>query len=322
MIRVNDKISFHSEWSELTTTEFLKVIEIIATMYSSPEDMAIVKLKIFGVLANYKRSKKRYTTQQQDEINNNIAFLADQIRFPFKYFYKEPSYFEIDNDLRFKLRKYHPSEIYSHKLPSDLNPQLQLDLFWRSNPLPYFRFNGKVFTGPLIEITKQGILNTSITARQYATMVEVYNAFLQSKDVAFLYMLLATLYTAGDFTNSNITSAETDLKNVHISIVFTAFYLTQNLLEFLTEVSPYKILFNKGEGDVGKLSLGAESTIYNLAKAGYGTEEQIAKTTLINFLNMQVDHLQSFIANCRSNKMSDTDISTQYKIPFSVLEKL
>ena len=93
------KIEIPSEWSELSTAQFLEVIVALSELYNSDNDIFAIQLKLFPILTGYKRSKKRFTADEAELINQNIVFLAEQIRFPFKFFYRDQSFFSLDLEL-------------------------------------------------------------------------------------------------------------------------------------------------------------------------------------------------------------------------------
>ena len=289
---------------------------------SNDIDIFDLQLQLFQLLSKYKRSKKRFTSEQKRNINQNIVFLAEQIRFPFKYFYSDESYFNLVPELRKKLRKYHPSELYDRTLPK-LNPILQLDLFWRKNPFTHFYFKGKRYTGPVINIDKYNMLQTSLTAVQYSDAVSYYNAFLQTKSEEYLTGLLAILYTTETYNSKKTLIACDNLDGVHFSIKMTAFFLLQNLIEYITEVSAYKLLFQTGNKKASdKISIGLEGVIYDLAQKGYGSQEEIGQKNLIGFLNMQIDALSKIIAEYRGAKKADWEIAKMLNISINTVSKL
>ncbi|MDA3912285.1 MAG: hypothetical protein PF448_13105 [Bacteroidales bacterium] len=325
-------VQIHTEWDELTPDEALQVIELLELLYKEV-DVVEFRLRLLSILSGYKRSKKKRKPAEIEMINQNLAILADQFRFPTRYDYTEKERLsQLTPELRVKLRKYLPFEIFDSENYAeaqtclDLIPSLRIDLSWHRNLVPEFEWLGVKLLGPVIDIDNYGLINTSITAGEYVDALGYFNAFLDTKNDKFLIDMLAVLYRieGAEYGEKFFTYNKRHLSDVPIKYKKLAFYLIQNLTDFLTNRSGYTFLFSRTKNNDGseKISLGAESTIFDLVKAGYGSDEEIRKKNLVVYLNMQVDKLKSFVSECRAYKMKDTEIASKYHIPINTLKLL
>ncbi len=322
MITVNN-INIPSEWDELNTTQYIAVIKVLQESFSGEIDIESVRYKILKAITGYVPSKKKLKLEIIEEINSNLKIIYDKIRFPFCYEYAEvENYIALGMEARLFLHKYLPTECYCPKLSREiqsalpLTPSIKFDIRWRKNPLPEFVWCGKKYYGPKINIDTFGILDTDITAGTWVDAQSYYNLFLETKDENFLLNLAALFYF--DKNKQPVQSAPK-------WVILTCYLLMYNLLDYLVKRSAYSVLFNRrhtSDGDKDKISLGAQATIYDLVKAGYGTNEEIRSESLVEFLNMQIDKLKTLIAECRGLKMKDSDIHLKFNIPYEAIKNL
>lgn len=331
MITIANKVNIHDSWDELTPEETLKVIDLLDLLFNEV-DLVEFRLRLLSILSGYKRSKKKFKRKEMDRINENLLLLADRLRFPIQFTYTPIDRFAtLSPVLKKKLKKYLPFEIYDVELLDELKtagklePHLQIDIFWKKNPVPTFQYRGIDFNGPIIDIDKFGLLKTSLTAGEYVDVLSYYNAYLETKEESFLVEMLAILYRPEGMKYSDIElkSNVEFLKSAPSNYKRLAFYLVQNLVEFISKRSAYSLLYSttKNKSD-NKIDLGSQAIIYDLTKAGYGTDDEIRNTNLVNFLNMQIDKLKSFVAECRAYKLKDTEIAKKYGIPITILKQL
>lgn len=321
MITVND-IKIPTEWSELTTRQYIFVIEVLKKSFFKDVDPAKIRYELLVALTGYKPSKKRFNYEDSEEIKSNLVIISDQIRFPFQYDYAEKSKLaDLSHDAQTFLKKHLPSECHIPDLSIEINshlpltPSVKLDTRWIRNPLPDFVFAGHKYYGPQINIDKFGILETDITAGKWVDVLSYYNAFIETKYDLYLNKIASLLYAT--------KKGESLPDNPPPYAVITSYMLVENLLEYIVNISAYSILYNRSKTDSdNKITLGVEGVIFDLAKSGYGSVEELRQRNLVSFLNMQIDKLKSFIEECRSYKLKDTEIHSKYNIPWEALKKL
>jgi len=325
-------INIPDRWEELTPEQYLAVVAIIEDISSGNLGFFDAKLKIMQMLTGYKRSRKHYTDEEIEIINNNLVILAEKMRFIFRPEYTDPEMLEVFSvELRDELENKFPFEIFNPEmreqlamLGNRLKYTISLKLDMRKNPIPIISYQRNKYKGPMWEIDKNNLMATDILAGEYIDALSYYRIYHQTHDEKYLYGLMAVLY------RSDRSVYET-LGAVARMAFFTgkmekykkgAFYFFQSIQEYLMQRSPYRLLYGVAPSDGGKISLGMVDSLYSLSKEGYGSTSEVAAVNLIDFLNLRMKQLIDAVKTMRASKKKVHEIADALQLPIETIQQI
>lgn len=325
----NKQIEIPNSWEELTVEQYLNVSSLLFEFYSSKSNLNDFRISVLKKIINYKRSKKRISKDSQEQIDSNLYLLSEQMRFPVKPSYKDPELLTVlDPELQKRLSEVFPFEIYDPEFLPELEmvrtrleylPVINFNM--KRNLLPEFKLNGINYYGPVFNIDINNVVETDIKALEFVDAYSYYKMFIETSDIQYLRNLTAILYRQNRDKYSTFDS-QISSKNFHeldLSILQAVFLLFENTRVYITELSPYKLIFSGTNKDEEKLNLGIGDTIYNLSKAGYGSLQDVENMVLSDYLNLLMKQIIDSVRNMRDMKMKDHEIADKLEIPLETI---
>jgi hypothetical protein len=335
----NRTITIPDSWDELTPDQYVSTVKLIYQVIDGELTIIDFRLKLLQELTGYERSNKRFDQDEQDQINSNLYLLAEMLKFPIKPNYLNPELLTVlSQELQKKLRSFFPWEITDEEFLPELSMisdrlecSMVMNLNMHKNPIPYLPLSqgrgddwAVRLLGPTFNIDHNGMVETDIMAGEYVDAMEYYLLFQKTKEVHYLDMLVSMLYRPerGKHNTFEAQLRAKTLEPLDINLKRGVFLFFQNIQEYLINRSLYKILFNREDSDSKVISLGIIATIYNLAKKGYGTPEEINTMFLPDYLNMLLDMLIDAVGNMRSMDLKDPEIADKLKVPLYVIMQI
>lgn len=335
MIRLKSKygqVEIPDSWDELTQEQYLDVASTLLDLVGGSMDLVDFKLVLLKRLTGYSRSRRRFSDEDTQRINENLFRLAEMLRFPIRPKYENPEVMEVLSEpLRKRLKNLFPFEIFDKQFRGELKMVegllkygAEINFTMKRNPLLSIIYNDLEMHGPFFEVDKNGLASTDIMAGEFVDAYEFYSIYQATGDRLYRRKLCLTLYRQD---RSVYTGAETRVPGylgttiIAPHVEYAVFLFFQNLLEYLFK-SPYGILFGRSENKTAKISLGMISTIYSLAKEGYGTKEDISRLNLADYLNMMIKQVIDAVSSLRSLDKSDTEIASELELPIETIMKL
>jgi hypothetical protein len=333
-------VKIHDQWSELTQAEYVGVCGVIAQIQAGELSFFDARLKLLEVLTGYKRSKKRYSADDQQQINDNLSILAGMIRFVFKPEYTNTEILDVlTPDLRTLLHSQFPFEISDSQHVQQLKTvgellkyRIAINLDVQRNYIPELTYPTGTFYGPLWQVDENNILTTDILADEYIDALDYYKLYHQTQNPIYLQGLAAALYRPN---RKKYDSVEVQ-KNAYQTpsqpeVLLGIYYFFQGIQEYLVNKSAWHILFAKANSPTpdsyrgtanSKISLGMVEHLYSLSKEGYGSREQLGLLNLKDMLNLMFKQLQDTVGTLRSYKLKDYQIAQKLQLSIEIIQQL
>jgi hypothetical protein len=289
------------------------------------------RMGIMQALTGYERSKKRYSPDDQQQINDNLAILAAELNFVFLPEYKNPELLEmLSPELSTLMQSVFPFEIRDSHHVEQLMPLaglldygIKINLKVDFNPLPVIATEKQTCYGPVWHIDSNNILETDLIADEYIDALDYYKLYTRTKQDIYLQKLTTVLYRP----NREVYSQNKlqIMPATHAQQV-AAYYLFQCIQEYMHQRSAWKMLFETDEHTVTetgpKINMGMVEQLYSLSKDGFGSREEMGRLNLKEMLNLIVKQLKDAVATLRASKKKNSEIATLLNVPFNVIQML
>lgn len=337
MITINHnqkQINIPNSWNELDSRQFTRVCSLIHELVHARVDLIEYKLTLIQMLTGYTRSRKKYSTEEQETINNNLFILAEMADFTMRPHYENPELLDVlAIELQEELQTKFPYQITKPEYRAQLNavlpllqyrPALTFDM--QHNPLKVIKIGRKRYHGFTFDIDENGVLQTDLLAEEYADALQYYRMCHTLGD-AYLPALAAVLYRP-DRSKYDTVSMEkriNDFKKADPADLRAVFYAVQMIQQYLIERSPWHLLFDRQstEADTANQNhAGLMEMIYSLSQAGYGSKADISLWNLRDLLNVQIKTLRDGVLQMRMYKMKEHEIAEKTGLSISQLAQL
>lgn len=329
----NKTLHIPDKWEELTPRQYTAVVAALLQFEDGKLSLFDLKLQALRIVSGYKRSRKRFSPEQQERITDNLVLLAEQVHFMLKPYYPDKEIMDVfSDDLRRELETRFPFEIYEPKFRAQLDmvgdrlkPQIRLQLGMKTNPLPFVRLRLRKYSGIIWQIDENNLLTTTLRAEQYIDALEYYKLYYLNKKEIYLNSLVAVLYmpVQGSYTQSDVLLYAGRFARLSKEVKTGVFFFFQGIQEYFLHDSPYSFLFAGSEPqDNDKINMGMIRNLYSLAKEGYGSKEELARMNVIDFMNLLVKQLSDAVESLRSLGKKDFEIARTLDINIEILDKL
>lgn len=332
------KVSIPNQWEDLTPAQYLQVINLI---YSYPLtdtgalSMGEFRLLLLELLSGYKRSRKKYSPEDQEDINNMLSILSEKLTFVYKPWYKDQEIFNVmSEETAEALQNQFPYDLMGTDHEEEILRLIDMIKFipvlnynMKSNPLPELKIKRrflapKKLKGPVFNIDKYGSGVTNITAGEYVDAQDYYNMFNQTNDVKYLLNLLQVFYRDYSGPYDATKSALMDLSQYE-GFALGFFHFFQNIQEYFHTHPVYELLYLKSSSNSNpKISLGQSESLYNASAKGYGDIEKVKQMNLVDYMNTLIKDIKDGVSKMRAYKIKDFQIAKDLELPLSVIKKL
>lgn len=335
------KVSIPNEWGELSQEQYLDIMALIYThpvRTNADMDMFEFRLRLLNLLSGYARSNKKYSPDDQEDINSLLYILAAKMTFVYRPYYSETEIFEVmSEDLAEKLKTNFPYDLsvtdYADEILQfeDLikcTPVINYNM--KQNPLAVLKIKrpwkrSLKIKGPVFDIDPLGVAITNITAGEYVDAQEYYQLYNSTREDRYLKALCFVFYRSYSGVY-DVAKSQAQLKqNPEIdSLFFLGFYsFFQNIQEYFFTHPVFKILYTSTETTPkNRISLGNAESIYNAAANGYGNIEQIKNLNLADYMSLMVKDIKDGVATLRGHKKKDHEIAKALNLPIEIIKQL
>jgi ribosomal protein L32E len=320
MITINKKYRYPDQWEELSSEQYLMLIELLLEFMQGHISAQEVRLAYFLNIANI--NPRAIVKRNRERFHENLFRITRTLNFMFRYEYPDGSLDEIEPELRKSLAKTLPNDLPDHvelQYVKKLKRQTLPDFLFAKNLLPEIEISRKKYPGYIFELHDE-IIHTTLTAEQYVNANLLYGKYIDMRNTSYLDTLVATLYCPKG--SDAIAFAETTAKldNVDKQAVFICFQAIQT---FLATRTKYAILWNrKPAGKNDKLSLGLSDSIYSLSSAGYGSLSEVSQMPLTAFFDLLVKNIIDAVKTLRDMKMKKDEIAEKTGLSLAQINKI
>jgi hypothetical protein len=313
MITIETDILIPEAWHELSMPQAVDTLNLLEGFFKQEYDISEFRLLLLKNLTGYKPDKKKYKTEEFEQITFNLFILSEMLTFPLKPYYHNPELLEVLSEgLQQKLQTTLPIDISDYKEKAELNkiismlkwePVINLDI--RKNIVPII--NG--IAGPVFDIDEYGVVTTNMIAAEYIDAYDFFNLYRQTRAEKYMNCFVSALYRKDRSQYSTYETQQNAPRFLTVPMpVKNAVYVWfQGFLDYLYERSDFTWLFNRLGNDSG-VSLGLSNTVNQLAASGYGSTKEVAMYPLQDYLTLQKKELIDAIRNMKNMDMKMHEI--------------
>lgn len=306
----NHKYTLPTKWEELNPAQFIYLCALLVQFNAGSIDLIMLRA-LFACHLLGLRDRDVLKLSSNDRFNENIYRIGAELRFFVRYEYENKASFNrIPKTTRDALLRIDPDELgdSTHvRWARKAQKHLVLDFNFNSQLMPVIKRRRMLINGYQFAVT-DGILESSLTAGQFADAMALYSQILKLKEgdaSPLLTKLVAKLYSA---TESQVAG----LPMATMQAVLFNFMAVQT---FLFERTHYRVLFNtnKSEALATKQSSGNNQgfagAIYAMTEKGYGSMREMKDTNLVDFLEAMYADLRRTLKKMKDSDMDLTDIA-------------
>ncbi len=224
--------------------------------------------------------------------------------------------------MRQLLRKQEPEKIeepearFAEKLKRSYVPDLSI----RRQLLPELRISRRQkLKGYSFDCCR--IPETNMTAEQFIDANQAYEAFEESRDLAYLDLLTAILY-CNPYTSEKARALTELIQSISIELKNAVLLNFLGILNYLFRETQYSVLFSQsGSKNKKKNRLGISAILFSMSEKGYGSLQEVAGLNLFTFLDLIYKNISDAVNECLSLEMSKEEISEKLDIPMNVINE-
>ncbi len=320
MIEINN-YKLPSQWEEFSPEEFLTVARYISLFTEGAFTLHQIKVHLFYALTNFRI--KRLKPNQRQRFTDNLLKLLENFNFFYEIIYSPASKFKnISPKVRQLLRKQEPEKIeepearFAEKLKRSYVPDLSI----RRQLLPELRISRRQkLKGYSFDCCR--IPETNMTAEQFIDANQAYEAFEESRDLAYLDLLTAILY-CNPYTSEKARALTELIQSISIELKNAVLLNFLGILNYLFRETQYSVLFSQsGSKNKKKNRLGISAILFSMSEKGYGSQQEVAGLNLFTFLDLIYKNISDAVNECLSLEMSKEEISEKLDIPMNVINE-
>ncbi len=307
-------------WEELSSFEYLAVLDYIILFMSGKMSMTELKQMVFFLLTGL-RTRLHPDPDKAIQQAENISRISREISFMFQIHYENQKTFS-----KLKLR-----EQLSRSLPQDLEQtpevrwaltakkEVTIDLVFCKNLIPHIGRRRHVLNGYSFDV-QDNILITSLTAAQFIDAQTVAGEIQETGKESLLDLLAAILYC------KKYDSQEAARMSKEFSWLDTrtkkGIYINFNAIQaYLFTKTKYALLFNDPEPSKKKPkhNLGLGAVAHSLIKAGY---TDVDNSNLVKFFELMYTELISNVTGLHKSGLSIDKISEQTGLSLNKINEI
>lgn len=310
-----EEFSISNSWEKLDPYLYASLIKDIQDMATGQLSVAMVRVRHVCRTMGWDIRKIK-----NDEAFQNLAWLAEQITFPFLIEYpdNDSALQELDNETR-KLCK----RIPPHRLPGitiskylkKLNYRYTVDSCFCKQLVPFIEIDDEFYSSYKID-TKYGYLTCSLTALQF---IEA-KALIGTKDK--LPLLAAILYYPEKYSSEGAHELAGRFTHVPDNTLVAIAFNFQAFVNYLFTKTQFKLLTEAKETRKSTISTGALESLYNLSADGLGDINKVEQMNVIQYLTILRKKLIDTVRSLHAAKMENVDIEKETGLPIRIINQI
>ncbi len=259
-----------SRWHELDNVRFISLCAALHRFESGKTEFDRFRLEVVAALLKISLRNMKIT----DTLTENFFRISEQLTFPYTI---------IDDGNRRTVN-------FSIILDRQMVPSAS-------------RRSGYIFS------LKDGMVDTSLTAEQYVDAVSLMQLYSSDPKPSILNQLFAVLYAGQPYSKQTVKAVRPHAVPERYKIA--AYYNFRGILEWIRRLPKYDLIFNHS-GDrptAGSSPMGAEGSLYSLAKSGYGSYNEICKLGIFEYLDLLLQQTIESIRQLKGCGLEPTKIA-------------
>lgn len=311
-----EEYSISNSWEKLDPYLYASLIQDIQNMANGQLSIAMVRVRHICRTMGWDIKKIK-----TDEGYQNLAWLAEQITFPFLIEYpdNDSALRELDDETR-KLCK----RIPPHRLPGitiskylkKLDYRYTVDSCFCKQLVPFIEIDDEFYSSYKID-TRYGYLTCSLTALQF---IEAKALIGCTKDK--LPLLAAVLYYPEKYSSEGAHELAERFAHVPDSTLVAIAFNFQAFVNYLFTKTQFRLLTEAKETRQSNIVTGALESLYNLSADGLGDIDKVEQMNVIQYLTILRKKLIDTVRSLHAAKMENVDIEKETGLPICIISQI
>ena len=309
--------SIPNSWEGITPYLFQSLIHDIGLMAKGKLSVAMVRVNYVCRVMGWKLKKIKDSDGWA-----NLAWLAEQVTFPFTIVYpdNDAALQDLDSDTRKLCKRIPPHRLtgitiarYLSKLPYNY----AVDSCFCKQMIPVIRFNDDELYSAYTIDTSFNRLTCSLTALQFIEARSLIGGSLEQ-----LPLLAAILYFPDRYSSDGAHSLAHKFVKLPVDELTAIAFNFQAFVNYLFTKTEFKLLTEAKNTKVSAISTGALESLYNLSSDGLGDVDTIERMNILQYLTILRKKLIDTVRSLHSAKMEKVDIANETGLPIHLINDI
>ena len=300
-----EEYSISNSWEKLDPYLYASLIQDIQNMANGQLSIAMVRVRHICRTMGWDIKKIK-----TDEGYQNLAWLAEQITFPFLIEYpdNDSALRELDDETR-KLCK----RIPPHRLP---DYRYTVDSCFCKQLVPFIEIDDEFYSSYKID-TRYGYLTCSLTALQFIEAKALIGCTKEK-----LPLLAAVLYYPEKYSSEGAHELAERFAHVPDSTLVAIAFNFQAFVNYLFTKTQFRLLTEAKETRQSTIVTGALESLYNLSADGLGDIDKVEQMNVIQYLTILRKKLIDTVRSLHAAKMENVDIEKETGLPICIINQI
>lgn len=309
--------SIPNSWEGITPYLFQSLIHDIGLMAKGKLSVAMVRVNYVCRVMGWKLKKIKDSDGWA-----NLAWLAEQVTFPFTIVYpdNDAALQDLDSDTRKLCKRIPPHRLtgitiarYLSKLPYNY----AVDSCFCKQMIPVIRFNDEELYSAYTIDTSFNRLTCSLTALQFIEARSLIGGSLEQ-----LPLLAAILYYPDRYSSDGAHSLAHKFVKLPVDELTAIAFNFQAFVNYLFTKTEFKLLTEAKNTKVSAISTGALESLYNLSSDGLGDVDTIERMNILQYLTILRKKLIDTVRSLHYAKMEKIDIAKETGLPIHIINDI
>ena len=309
--------SIPNSWEGITPYLFQSLIHDIGLMAKGKLSVAMVRVNYVCRVMGWKLKKIKDSDGWA-----NLAWLAEQVTFPFTIVYpdNDAALQDLDSDTRKLCKRIPPHRLtgitiarYLSKLPYNY----AVDSCFCKQMITVIRFNDEELYSAYTIDTSFNRLTCSLTALQFIEARSLIGGSLEQ-----LPLLAAILYYPDRYSSDGAHSLAHKFVKLPVDELTAIAFNFQAFVNYLFTKTEFKLLTEAKNTKVSAISTGALESLYNLSSDGLGDVDTIERMNILQYLTILRKKLIDTVRSLHSAKMEKIDIAKETGLPIHIINDI
>lgn len=308
--------SIPNSWEDLTPYLFQALIRDISLMAKGEVSIAMVRVNYVCRVMGWKLKKIK-----DPDGWANLAWLAEQVTFPFTIVYpdNDAALQDLDSETRKLCKRIPPHRLtgitiarYLTKLPYNY----AVDSCFCKQLIPAIYLDDESYSAYKID-TSFNRLTCSLTALQFIEARSLIGGSLEQ-----LPLLAAILYYPDRYSSDGVHSLAHKFVKLPVDELTAIAFNFQAFVNYLFTKTEFKLLTEAKNTKVSAISTGALESLYNLSSDGLGDVDTIERMNILQYLTILRKKLIDTVRSLHSAKMEKIDIAKETGLPIHIINDI
>lgn len=311
-----EEYSIPNSWEKLDSYLYAALIRDIQRMATGELSIAMVRINHVCRTMGWDIKKIK-----AEEAYQNLAWLAEQVTFPFLIEYpdNDSALQELDTETRKLCKRIPPHRLTGvtiSKYLKKLNYRYTVDSCFCKQLVPFIEIEDEFYSSYRID-TRYNYLTCSLTALQF---IEAKALIGCTKDK---YPLLAAiLYYPERYSSEGAHALADKFINISNEILVAVAFNFQAFVNYLFTKTQFKLLTEPKETKKSVISTGALESLYNLSADGLGDIDKVEQMNIIQYLTILRKKLIDTVRSLHAAKMESIDIEKETGLPIHIINQI